>query len=155
MDYENPKTRKTTKMNNIVEDLKKRIGQESKDSSPSPFGGWLNGKLLAVEAGEVSIAFEVRKEFTNPYGNMHGGATAGIMDEIMGMTLFTLGNQGFFVATNLTVDFLRPSKLGDTITANSKVVRAGKVLSHVVCEIVDKDGRLLSKASSNLIKTSM
>ncbi len=140
-------------MNNVVEDFKKMIGQESKGFSPSPFGAWLNGTLLAVEPGEVTISFQVRKEFTNPYGNMHGGATAGIMDEIMGMTLFTLGNQGVFVATNINVDFLRPSKLGDTITAKSRVVRAGKVLSHVVCEIVDKDDKLLSKASSNLIKT--
>jgi uncharacterized protein (UPF0216 family) len=45
--------------------------------------------------------------------------------------------------------------LGDTITANSKIVRVGKVRSHVVCEIVDKEWKILSKASSNLIKTGM
>jgi acyl-coenzyme A thioesterase 13 len=148
-------TRKATKMNNVVEYLKKMLGLESNDSSPSPFGAWLNGRLLALEALEVSISFDVRKKFTNLHGNMHGGATAGIMDETMGMTLVTMCKQGFFVATNSTLDFPRPSKLGDTITANSKVVRVGKVRSHVVCEIVDKEWKILSKASSNLIKTGM
>ncbi|WP_341226419.1 PaaI family thioesterase [uncultured Arcticibacterium sp.] len=137
----------------MIEQFKKMIGKEAKNVSPSPYGRWLNGTLLAAEEGKIKMSYKVREEFANPAGIAHGGVLAGIIDEVIGMTTHTLGRDGFFVAVNLNVDFLRAAKTGDEITIETEVVRAGKTIAHVECQIFDKEGKLLAKASSNLLKT--
>ncbi|WP_229201229.1 PaaI family thioesterase [Arcticibacterium luteifluviistationis] len=137
----------------VIEQFKKMIGQEAKNVSPSPYGRWLNGTLLEAEEGRLRMSYLIREEFANPAGIAHGGVLAGIIDEVMGMTTFSLGRDGFYVAANLNVDFLRPAMVGDEVTIQSEVIRAGKTIAHVECRISSKDGKLLAKATSNLIMT--
>lgn len=141
-------------MTNGLEFLRQNIGKEAKDGGPSAFGRWLNGKILDATEGKVKVEYLVRPEFANPAGMIHGGAYAGIFDEVMGMTTFTLNQPEFFAAINLNIDFLRPSQVGELITIESEVVRAGKNMAHVEAKIYGSDGKLRAKASSNLIKTA-
>ncbi len=141
-------------MNKALEIFKKAIGKEAKDAGISPFGMWLNGKLIEVGEGNITLEYKVRQEFTNPSGMIHGGIYAGIMDEVIGMAVYTLGQDSFYAAVNLNVDFLRPSTVEEVLTVKSQVVRAGKTLAHVDCQIFGSDGKLKAKATSNLTKTS-
>ncbi|WP_304236536.1 PaaI family thioesterase [Jiulongibacter sediminis] len=141
-------------MTNGLEFFKQSIGKEAKDGSPSPFGRWLNGKLIEADEGFIKVEYLVRPEFANPAGMIHGGAYAAIFDEVMGMTTFTLNQSEFFAAINLNIDFLRPSQVGETITIQSEVVRAGRTMAHVEAKILGPEGKLRAKASSNLIKTA-
>jgi acyl-coenzyme A thioesterase 13 len=122
--------------------FKEFIGKEAKDVSPSPFGRWLNGKLVAVEKGSMTIELVVREAFTNPAGIMHGG----VID--------TLGNTGFYVAINLNIDFLRPGKLGEKLTIISEVIREGRTMAHAECKVYNEEGKLIAKAASNLALTN-
>lgn len=141
-------------MENRLELLKKVIGKEAKDGSPSPFGRWLNGRLIEAEEGRIKVEYLVRPEFSNPAGMIHGGAYAAIFDEVMGMTTYTLNQPEFFAAINLNVDFLRPSKVGETITIISEIVRAGRTMVHAEARIFGADGKIRAKACSNLAKTN-
>jgi uncharacterized protein (TIGR00369 family) len=122
-------------------------------NSPSPAGRWLNGVLKEVKAGELTADFSVREEMTNPMGILHGGLMAAIIDEIIGTAVFSLGQENFYSSVNLIIDFLASAKKGETITARSKVVRQGKNIVNVACEVVNAEGKLLARASSNLIAT--
>ncbi len=137
----------------MIEFFKTAIGKEAKDISPSPFGAWLNGTILSAEAGKLSIAFKVRNEFANPGGILHGGVIAGIIDEAIGMTTFSLGKEGFYVAVNLNVDFLRPGLIGETLRVETEVIRDGRTLAHAECKIYNEQGKLIAKAASNLALT--
>ena len=130
--------------------LKDFIGKQAKDTSPSPFGRWLNGTLIEAETGRLVIDFEVREEMTNPAGIMHGGAIAGIIDEVIGMTTFSLGKKGFYVAVNLNIDFLRPGKKGETVRTITEIIRDGKTMAHGECKMYNQEGKLIAKAASNL-----
>jgi uncharacterized protein (TIGR00369 family) len=141
-------------MNKALEFFQKSIGLEANQGSPSPFGQWLNGIIREAEEGRLVVDFKVRPDFTNPAGMIHGGVYAGIFDEVIGMTTFTLGRPEFFAAINLNVDFLRPSKIGETITVKSQVLRAGKSILHIQAELWGEDGKLRAKATSNLAKTT-
>lgn len=134
--------------------LKELIGKQAKDISPSPFGRWLNGTLLQAEAGSITVEFEVRDELTNPGGIMHGGAIAAIIDEVIGMTTFSLGKAGFYVAINLNIDFLRPGIRGEKIKAVSEIIRDGKTMAHAECKVYNKEGKIIAKATSNLVLTN-
>ena len=134
--------------------FKELIGKEAKDVSPSPFGRWLNGKFIEGSAGSLTIEFVVREELTNPAGIMHGGAIAGLIDEVMGMTTFFLGKTGFYVAVNLNIDFLRPAKLGEKLRVISEVIRDGRTMAHAECKVFNEEGKLIAKAASNLALTN-
>jgi uncharacterized protein (TIGR00369 family) len=138
----------------MIEYFKSLIGKESKHTSPSPYGRWLNGKLLSAETGKLSVEVFLREDFGNPGGILHGGVISGIIDEVIGMTTFTLGREGFFVAINLNVDFLRPGKIGETIRVESEIIRAGKTMAHAECKVFDLQNKLIAKASSNLALTN-
>lgn len=135
--------------------FKELIGKEAKEVSPSPFGRWLNGKLINAHTGTLTVEFLVREEMTNPAGIMHGGAIAGLIDEVIGMTTFTLGKQGFYVAINLNIDFLRPGKLGEKLKVIAEVIRDGRTMAHAECKVFNEEGKLIAKAASNLALTKL
>ncbi|RRA98927.1 PaaI family thioesterase [Larkinella rosea] len=130
------------------------IGQDMRQS-PSPLGRWLNGTVLAAEAGSLTVAYEVKEDMTNPMRILHGGAAAAIADELIGTTVYALGREHIYTSVNLNVDFLHSAKLGETVTARTRVVRAGKNIVHAECVITAADGKIIAKAASNLIQTSI
>ncbi len=77
---------KTTK---IIEGIKSVIGKE-KQLSPSPFMNWLKPVAVAAEYGSLTFEYKIREEMTNPMGHLHGGVIAGIIDDIMGATVYSL-----------------------------------------------------------------
>lgn len=123
--------------------------------SRSPAGNWLQFTLEQIEKGSATISLEVREEMTNPYGNIHGGMMALVMDEVIGWGVVSLDTANNYTSLNLNVDFLYAIKKGDRLRATSKVVRAGKKIIHVECHVYDMNNTLLGKASSNLIVTGM
>ncbi len=128
---------------------------DSLSDSISPMGRWLNGTLRAVDYGQMSVEFVVREEMTNPMGVLHGGASAAIMDDVIGMMVFTLGREYGYTSVNLNCDFLSAARLGDVLTANAKVVRAGRNIIHCECQIVTPEGKIVAKSASNLIQTTV
>ncbi len=139
----------------MIEYFEKLIGKEAKDHSPSPFGQWLNGTLISVERGRLVVENKARPEMGNPGGILHGGAISAMIDELMGMTVFTLGKEGFFVAINLNVDFLRPGKIGETITLDCQIIREGRTMVYANCSVYNSEQKLIAKASSNLMLSKL
>ena len=125
------------------------------EDGPSPAGNWLGLTLVDAEPGEITLSLYLKKDMTNPYGNIHGGMMALIMDEAIGWSVVSLGAPTHYTTMNLVVDFLYAAAEGETLTAKSKVIRQGKKVVHAVCDVFDSKGTLLAKGSSNLIVTGM
>lgn len=142
-------------MNQILEFFKSNIGKSAADMSPSHLGRWLNGKLIAVEEGSVTVEFVVREEMTNPLNILHGGAAASMLDDVMGMTVYMLGRENFYTTVNLNVDYLSPAKAGDTLSVKSKIIRAGKSVIHIECAIYSADQKIVAKCTSNMVITGV
>ncbi|HEY9178476.1 MAG TPA: PaaI family thioesterase [Flavipsychrobacter sp.] len=139
----------------ILQFIKDNYEGKAVRDSRSPAGNWLHFTLEQIEKGSATISLEVREEMTNPYGNIHGGMMALVMDEVIGWGVVSLDTANNYTSLNLNVDFLYAIKKGDRLRATSKVVRAGKKIIHVECHVYDMDNTLLGKASSNLIVTGM
>ncbi len=130
------------------------VGKLVQDSR-SAAGNWLNFTLEHIDKGTATISLEVKEDMTNPYGNIHGGMMALVMDEVIGWGVVSLDTDNYYTSLNLNVDFLYAIKQGERLKATSKVVRAGKKIIHVECHVYDMQDRILGKASSNLIVTGM
>ena len=141
-------------MNPVLDYFKSNIGKSFGDVSPSPFGRWLNGTLTGVEEGSLMAEYIVRKDMCNPGGIMHGGVATGIMDDLIGMTIFASGSQIFYSSVNLNVDFLYSAKPDEKLTAKSTIVRMGKKIAHAEGEIRNETGQIVAKCTTNLVATS-
>ncbi|PLK46317.1 MULTISPECIES: PaaI family thioesterase [Emticicia] len=142
-------------MSQVLEYFKSHIGKHASELSPSALGRWLNGKLISIEEGSVTVEFVVRDDMTNPAKILHGGTAAAMMDEIMGMTVFMLGRENFYTTVNLNADYLLPAKIGDTLLVKSKIIRAGKTVINIECQILNTDHKIVAKCSSNMVVTSV
>jgi acyl-coenzyme A thioesterase 13 len=147
-------TKMTDSPNPALQMLRSQIGKEFRNS-PSPFGRWLKGKLLAAERGALTCEYTVREEMANPAGTLHGGIIAAIMDDLMGATMFSLGETTFKISVNLSVDFFYPARPGEKVIAKTKVAKEGKQLLNVECELYHENGKLMARGTSNLFSSNI
>jgi acyl-coenzyme A thioesterase 13 len=141
-------------MNPVVELFRSYIGKNVDEHVPVVVR-WLDLKILEVNAGHVIISALVRPDMCNPASVLHGGLQCTIIDEAIGMSVGTLGIDNFHVNTNLSVDFLDKAILGSTVIAEARVVRAGKNLKNVQCELRHTDGKIIARGTSNLFRTEI
>ena len=130
------------------------IGQPM-NHSPSGIGRWLNGTLLTVEEGRMTASYLVREDMVNPMQVLHGGAASAILDDLCGLTVFALGREFGYTSVNLTMDFLNAARLGERLTAEANVLRAGRNIIHLEGRITNADGKLIAKCSTNLVQTTV
>lgn len=136
--------------NPIVAMMQQHIGQKIQNS-PSNVSNWLAGTIRAVEEGKITLEFKVRDEMLNPNGNLHGGMAALMIDELIGMTVYTVASDKYLATVNLAIDYIANVKRDQTVLATAEVLRMGRNIAHAVCEIRDTEGKLLAKAASNLV----
>ena len=135
--------------------LKAHIGKEITDS-PSPFMSWLKPVMLSVEEGSLTFQYTIRKEMTNPFGTLHGGITAAIIDDSIGATLISYGEPYFYVSINLVIDYISSAREGDEVIAQTSIIKKGKQVVNAQCEVWNKDrSRLIAKGYTNLLKTEI
>lgn len=138
-----------------AEMLKANIGKEITDS-PSPFMAWLRPVILKVEEGSLTFQHTIRKEMTNPFGTLHGGITAAIIDDAIGATLISYGEAYFYVSVNLVVDYLSAAREGDVVLADTAIIKKGSQVVNAQCEVWNADRtRLIAKGYTNLLKTEI
>ncbi|GEJ48007.1 PaaI family thioesterase [Chryseobacterium sp. ON_d1] len=132
--------------------LKQFIGKEF-DQSPSPFMKWLNPTVISAEEGHLEFQYTIRPEWLNPIGNLHGGVTAAIVDDIIGATMFSLNENSFITTINNVIDYFSTAKENDNIVAETKIIKRGKQFVNAQCEIWNADKtRLIARGTSNLFK---
>lgn len=122
------------------------------NQSPSHFMNWLKPTLINAERGTLHCSYVVRKEMTNPYGILHGGITAGIIDDLIGATVFIVGLSGRYTTVNNNIDYFAPAAEGDIITAKTAIVKQGRTIINLQCEIyLPAKNRLIAKGYSNML----
>lgn len=139
----------------VLQYIKEHYEGKKVEGSRSEAGNWMEFTLEHIEKGKAAISLVVKKEMTNPYGNIHGGMMALVMDEVIGWAVVSLDTDNHYTSLNLNVDFLYAVKEGNRLRAESEVIRAGKKIIHVECKVYDHNGVLAGKATSNLIVTGM
>jgi len=131
--------------------LRSLIGKEM-CGSPSPYMDWLKPTVISAEAGALKFSYVVRKEMTNPTGTLHGGVTAGLIDDIIGATVYSLGLADHFTTVNNVIDYFATAKEGDLIIAETSIIKRGKTVINLQCEVsLPAKKRLIAKGYSNML----
>ncbi len=104
--------------------------------------------IPSVEPGKAVVELEADERHTNPMGTLHGGILCDIADAAMGYACASLLQPGeTFTTLELKINFLKPvwkSKL----RAIGHVVKPGRTISLVECDVLDEQDKLVARASS-------
>ena len=105
------------------------------------------------EPGRTVWRMVADERFSNPVGIIQGGFVAAFADSAMGAASVTFARERKVYSANaeIKVSFLRPARVGSTLTATATVISGGTRAAFVEAEVVDDEGRLIAKASSTYI----
>lgn len=104
-----------------------------------------------IAAGRAMVTLAAGPQHANPMGTLHGGILCDIADAAMGMAFAsTLAPEESFTTVELKINFFRPVWEA-RLKAEGKVVRRGRSLGYVECEITDERGQLIAKAASTCL----
>lgn len=106
-----------------------------------------------VEAGDgVSrVIMDATEKHHNPMGTVHGGILCDIADAATGIAFASTLDEGeSFTSIDFQISFLRPVTKA-SLTAIGTVIKRGRTIGYVECEIFDESNKLIAKAVSNCI----
>jgi acyl-coenzyme A thioesterase 13 len=139
----------------IAQMLTNHIGK-AYEGSTSPFHRWLNPIILSVEKGSVELEYPLRPEMLNPMDTLHGGITAAIVDDAIGVALFSLDKANFHSTINNTIDYLAPVLKNDAMIVKARIIKNGRNIVNGECVIYSKQtGKLVAKGTSNLLDVGL
>lgn len=119
--------------------------------SASRYDHHMHFRLIQEGNGQATYEAHVDESMANPMGVLHGGVLAGLADSAMGaafMTTLAAGTAGTNI--HLSIDFLRPTH-ATLLRASAQVVKRGRTISLLACDIHDPQGRLVARASSSFL----
>jgi uncharacterized protein (TIGR00369 family) len=115
---------------------------------PPPVAQLIGFRLTSVRHGEAVVELEASDTHANPMGTLHGGILCDIADAAMGIAFAsTLDDGETFTTLELKINFLRPV-WKEKLWAVGKVVKRGKAVGLVECEVLNSKGALVAKSSS-------
>jgi uncharacterized protein (TIGR00369 family) len=113
-----------------------------------PIARLIGFQVTSVRHGEAVVELEASDIHANPMGTLHGGVLCDIADAAMGIAYAsTLDDGESFTTLELKINFLRPV-WKEKLRAVGKVVKRGRVVGMVECDVTSADGALVARSSS-------
>ena len=103
-------------------------------------------RLENAEAGRAKLRMKVQPRHMQIHGVVHGGVLASLADTAGGLALYLALPRGSRAATvEMKMNFLEPVQSG-TVFAEARILRQGKYLAVVECDLTDDRARMVGKA---------
>ncbi|KAK6534628.1 hypothetical protein TWF281_005935 [Arthrobotrys megalospora] len=128
-----------------------KLAQENGDEIPS-WGKQIYTSLEPIHATltpnpAITFSFDIKDQYTNLAGNLHGGAAATIFDIATTMVLTLVQKEGFWerwgVSRTLNCAYLKGAPGGSTVNVHCEIVSLGKRLVHMKGTMTDDKGTVL------------
>ena len=130
----------------------RKIERARKAFSSVAYAKFLGLQLGEIGDGTVSIHLDVRDEFLQNQGVVHGGVVASLIDTASAFAVLTkIELDERVTTTDLTIHYLRPIKSG-RMTATARIVRGGRRLFVLSVDVTNDSDALVSTAVTTYIK---
>ena len=119
---------------------------ESQPGLPS----FLGLRVEVMEAGRMVASIDAREELHNPFGVMHGGVIAGLVDHVLSAVLYPVIPRGSWAGTaEFKLNYVSPVRTG-TVTAEATIISMTRRTAVVRVE-VSNEGRLVCAAQGTVL----
>lgn len=119
------------------------------ESPGPPVADLLGFALVELEVGRAVFEMDADPaRHGNPMGTVHGGILCDIADAAMGIAFASgLDDGETFTTLELKINYLKP--IWKThLRAEAKVMKRGRTVGLVVCDVTDASGNLVAHATS-------
>ena len=109
--------------------------------------------VVEAESGRVVITVSPDESHLNPWGTVHGGLTATLLDSCMGLAVQSTLEKGFGSTTlEFKISLVRAitTETGE-IKAEGKVLNAGRRVGTAEGRVIDRMGRLLAHGTTTCL----
>ena len=114
----------------------------------APVADLVGFRLTEIKDGHATVELQAGPQHANPLGTMHGGVLCDIADAAMGLAWASgLAAGETFTTVELKINFLKPVWAGK-LRAEAQVIKRGRTLGLVDCDVLDEKGRLVARSSS-------
>jgi len=111
--------------------------------------GYLGIELVAFEPSKLRGRATVTEELLTPFGNVHGGVLAAVIDHVTGVVVYPLMKPGQWAATTeVKLNYIAPVQTG--VLETESIVLAMTNRSAVVRGTIYYHGRLVCAAQGTL-----
>lgn len=105
------------------------------------FHEYLGVRLVEEHDDGVTVELPLREEFSNSDGYLHGGVTAALIDDALGIAVHKrVGPDRRGTTTEMKVNYLRPAHTG-VLRARARIIKAGRTLVVGDVNVYDQDER--------------
>jgi len=136
------------RMSKMLEYMQARLRGEI---PPPAIGKLIGMSFTAFSGGRATYELEAGPQHANAMGTVHGGVFCDLADAAMGFALGTTLEDGeTFTTLELHINYFKPIWSGK-LRGEGRVVKRGRTVAVVECEITDPEGSLVARASSTCL----
>ena len=130
-------------------DYAENIARLKAQSQTEPVSSFLDIKLEELEPGYARLTMPLKPEYENFNRFVFGGIIMSLADEAFGYAVNSMSYPT--VATQFNIHFIAAAGSKDRLTAEGRVIRAGR--RAVTCEMTvsNQEGKLIAKATGTSI----
>ncbi|MDJ0986693.1 MAG: PaaI family thioesterase [Desulfobacterales bacterium] len=117
-----------------------------------PYFELLSMKLTDVGIGYAILEIELAKKHLQPFGVVHGGVFASIIDAAAFWSLYygIEDPDTGLTTVDLKLNYLAPAVSGKLI-ARGRQIKVGRTLGYAEAQVVDQEGKVLAHGTSTVI----
>lgn len=131
-------------------DEKMAAGLIAANAAATGLPKYLGIELVEYGPGRLVAEMAVRDELKNPFGMIHGGVVAGLVDHVLGMVAYPLMRRGQWAATTeFKLNYLSAVS-GGTLRADTQVVSMTRTTMIVRIDVTN-EGRLACIAQGTVL----
>jgi uncharacterized protein (TIGR00369 family) len=117
---------------------------------PAPYadspGRW---EFLSSRDAHAEMSWSPTPDMANPFGSVHGGIIATVIDESCGAALMPLIEAPSAPTVALSVEYLHAVQIGGSYTVLSQIVRKGRAIAIADAHIENEEGTMLVRAPAS------
>ena len=117
----------------------------------SPYFSLLSMEIRDLQWGTALLEVQLEEKHLQPFGFVHGGAIASLMDAAAFWAVFPQVENGMGLTTvEIKVNFLAPTQKGKLV-AKGRCIRLGKTLALGETEIRNTEGVLVAHGTATMM----
>ena len=129
----------------------KYVAAVAKVVNQSPYFSLLSMEIMELQWGTSLLEIQLAEKHLQPFGFVHGGAIASIMDAATFWAVFPQVENGMGLTTvEIKVNFLAPAQKG-RLVAKGRCIRLGKTLALGDAEIRNNEGGLVAHGTATMM----
>jgi len=107
-------------------------------------GRW---KIALMQEGKSEATWTPTPDMANPFGSVHGGIIATVIDELTGAAVISSVEAGSAPTVSMNVEYLHAIPIGGTYRVIGEIVRMGRAMAIADGRILNEEGKVLARGT--------